>query len=100
MVHRLVLEKHRGQPLGDLLALHKCNNRACSNPAHLYAGTHEENMRDVAEANRGSNKKTSWDDRLAIADAYKAGEPAASIAQRFDVTDATVRRWHQHFYGR
>lgn len=30
-----------------LVIRHKCDNKACINPEHLEAGTHQENMKDV-----------------------------------------------------
>ena len=45
--HRLVLEIHLGRPLEKHeLALHRCNNPACINPEHLYAGSAKDNMAD------------------------------------------------------
>lgn len=37
-----------------LHVLHKCHNSACVNPDHLYAGDHQQNMRDRDEAGHTS----------------------------------------------
>lgn len=34
------------------LALHKCDNRICIEPRHLYRGTHTENILDALERGR------------------------------------------------
>ena len=46
--HRFAYESYYGHkiPLGKLV-LHKCDNRACCNPSHLYLGTQLDNMRDM-----------------------------------------------------
>lgn len=98
LVHRYVLEQHLGRKLGADLALHICNTPSCTSPHHLYAGTHAENMRDVHEANRGAGRKTSWEDRVLIAERLRAGEAAAEVAEAYGVTVATCRRWLEYFY--
>lgn len=52
--HRVSYFLHHGSiPEGKLIC-HHCDNRACCNPSHLYAGSHSDNNHDTF--NRGRKK--------------------------------------------
>jgi len=50
--HRVAYELTYGPIPNGKLVCHKCNNRRCCNPKHLYAGTQTDNVRDCIMANR------------------------------------------------
>lgn len=65
--HRLAWEYTHGSIPGRQYVCHTCDNPPCCNPAHLFLGTHEDNMRDrsmkkrVPTGERGGLAKLTWE---------------------------------------
>jgi hypothetical protein len=98
---RLIFEMING-PLGDLSALHSCDNPACINPDHLFAGTQGDNMADAASKGRMCGRQKPGEDHpmaklntaavMEIKALHKGGLKQKDIARHYNVSASQVHR--------
>ena len=75
-------------PIGESDVLHRCDVPACINPAHLFLGTHQDNMADSASKERMHIKLTA-DEVRAIRDDPRSHN---AIAKHYNLNQSTVSR--------
>jgi hypothetical protein len=97
LAHRLSYKLHHGSDPGDLYVCHSCDNPPCVNPAHLFLGTHADNMADAAQKGRGIRGEihplTSLveADVVAMRERRAAGSTYRQIGTDFGVTASAAR---------
>jgi hypothetical protein len=94
--HRFAIREIGGQDLSkDDLVCHQCDNPSCVNPAHLFIGTHLDNMRDKRIKNRHARGEKSKRGHLTASDIKEIirlrtlGRTYKDIAEIFSVHPAT-----------
>ena len=87
-----------GEPLGEMLVCHDCDNVLCVNPVHLWLGTNAENSQDMV--NKGRTRKQDGSlNSMAVLDEEKVAEikellrkgvKQSRLAKRYNVTHGTI----------
>ena len=96
--HRVCWEITFGEIPKGLKVCHKCDNRACVNPNHLWLGTQAENLADMARKNRSSigtkhgQSKLNEDQIKEIFNLSKKGLSSSQIAKQFPVNRRQISR--------
>ena len=74
-----------GNPACEFVC-HTCDNPICVNPSHLFAGDSQSNVDDM-HAKERAIRKLRASDAFDMRNAFALGEPSASIARRYGVTN-------------
>lgn len=92
--HRLSYELRHGPFDATLFVCHRCDNPSCVNPAHLFLGTHKDNMADAKSKQRMPGAELVAEPAEVLA-YYDAGHTQYETAQHFGIDQATVSRYHR-----
>lgn len=95
LAHRVAYVIAYGSTHG-MCVLHRCDNRSCVRPEHLFLGTPKDNTHDMIEKGRFARGELHGCAKLTEASVVKikrlieAGLTNVAIASRFGVTDKNI----------
>lgn len=95
--HRVSYELYVGKIPSGMFVCHKCDNRKCVNPAHLFLGTNADNMHDMAvkgRANRptGERHPRARLNEEMVKEIRLGFSSTKDLAKRFGVALITVQK--------
>jgi hypothetical protein len=111
-VHQAAWVVANGMIPAGMLVCHRCDNRLCGNPDHLFIGTHGDNLQDMKAKGRHLYGERNTKSKLTeaqvnqIHDIAATGVPQWKIADQFNVGQITVsrilrgERWNHVFLQR
>ena len=101
--HKYSYELHFGKIENGLLVCHRCDNRKCVNPNHLFLGTYQDNENDKVSKNRqakgkknGQSGTRNWKNKLSELDVIEIRKkledktPYKVLSQKYGVTEGMI----------
>lgn len=97
--HRFSWELHFGQIPQGMLVCHGCDNPECTNPEHLFLGTHKDNVQDMIQKRRnvttpgeknGTSKLTESDVREIRDMVARGATNTDALADAFSVSRTCI----------
>jgi len=77
----------------SLVVCHKCDNKACVNPRHLFVGTQAENIADKVAKDRQAKGEKAGHAKITESDAraiFVAEGTQTEIGKRYGITQSQV----------
>lgn len=100
--HRVSWQLAHGAIPEGLYVLHRCDNRACVNPNHLWLGTYRDNRLDcVAKGRHANNAKRGEahylthltnEDVIAMRKRWGEGQSQSALAREYNISASQVRK--------
>lgn len=98
LAHRVSWELANGPVPAGMHVLHRCDYPPCTNPAHLFLGTHNDNMRDMVKKQRttaGTKSKAAKLTETLVAEVRRrraAGESNSAIGRSLGIHNSVISR--------
>ena len=100
--HRVAYQLYIGEITAGLLVCHRCDNRKCVNPAHLFLGTQADNMRDCMDKGRRASGEKHYRSKLIeeqvieIRLKYAEGATQVNLAKEYGMSQTTISEIVRH----
>ena len=91
--HRVSWELTNGPIPKGMYVLHRCDNRKCVNPEHLFLGSFDDNMSDMVSKRRQAHGIKNWHAKLTedeVREIRFGGGKQEDTARKFNVSRTTV----------
>lgn len=94
--HRVIFEEFKHPLTRKDILCHKCDNRKCVNPDHIFVGTRSDNVKDAASKNRMPINDTHWNTKLSVTQVNlireATGYSHSELGKVFGVSQSTISR--------
>lgn len=93
--HRISYSEFVGEIPAGMMVCHKCDNRLCVNPNHLFIGTAQDNLTDMVKKGRSlkgeKNHKSILSD-FQVAEIKNSNTPLKIAAEKYGVHFSTISK--------